>query len=63
MHREPIIVSFFVQYAKLTMLQLVYEFFDKFCDPSKYGFIETETDCLYLAISQETILEIITSDR
>ena len=63
-HKEPIIVGFFIlQYAKLTMLQLVYEFFDKFCDPSKYEFIETDTDSLYLAISERTIPEIIRSDR
>ena len=45
------------------MLQLGYEFFDKFFDPSKYEFIETEADCLYLAIPQETIPEIIRTDR
>ena len=32
-HREPIIVGFFIlQYAKLRMLELYYNFFDKFCD-------------------------------
>ena len=31
-HREPIIVGFFIlQYAKLLMLELYYNFFDKFC--------------------------------
>ena len=31
-HREPIIVGFFIlQYAKLRMLELYYNFFDKFC--------------------------------
>ena len=32
-HREPIINEFFVlQYAKLRMLELYYNFFDKLCD-------------------------------
>ena len=35
-HREPIIVGFFIlQYAKLRMLELYYNFFDKFCDVKK----------------------------
>ena len=41
------------------MLQLGYKFFD----PSKYEFVETEADCLCLAISQETVPEIIRTDR
>ena len=36
-HREPIIVGFFVlQYAKLRMLELYYNFFDRFCDVNKF---------------------------
>ena len=35
-HREPIIVGFFIlQYAKLRMLKLYYNFFKKFCDTDK----------------------------
>ena len=35
-HREPIIVGFFtLQYAKLRMLKLYYNFFKKFCDTDK----------------------------
>ena len=35
-HKEPIIVGFFfLQYAKLRMLELYYNFFDKFCDVNK----------------------------
>ena len=35
-HKEPIIVGFFIlQYAKLTMLQLKYNF-SPFCDENKY---------------------------
>ena len=36
-HREPIIVGFFIlQYAKLRMLELYYNFFDRFCDVDKF---------------------------
>ena len=36
-HREPIIVGFFtLQYAKLRMLELYYNFFKKFRDIDKY---------------------------
>ena len=32
-HREPIIVGFFIlQYAKLRMLELYYNFFDQLCE-------------------------------
>ena len=52
-HREPIIVGFFIlQYAKLRMLELYYNFFDKFCDVQKFEEIEMDTDSLYLALTQ-----------
>ena len=52
-HKEPIIVGFFIlQYAKLTMLQLKYNFFP-FCDKNKYEIIEMDTDSLYTALSEE----------
>ena len=36
-HRELIIVGFFIlQYAKLRLLELFYNFFDKFCDVNKF---------------------------
>ena len=36
-HREPIIVGFFIlQYAKLRILELYYNFFDRFCDVNKF---------------------------
>ena len=44
-HREPIIVGFFIlQYAKLRMLELYYNFFKKFCDTDKYEEFEKDTD-------------------
>ena len=36
-HQEPIIVGYFIlQYAKLRMSELYYDFFKKFCDTEKY---------------------------
>ena len=53
-HREPIIVGFFIlQYAKLRMLELYYNFFKKFCDTDKYEELEMDTDSLYLALSED----------
>ena len=53
-HREPIIVGFFIlQYAKLRMLELYYNFFDKFCDMNKIEELEMDTDSLYLALADE----------
>ena len=59
-HKEPIIVGFFIlQYARLTTLQLKYNFFSPFCDRNKYELIETDTDCLYMALSEGKIDKII----
>ena len=53
-HREQIIVGFFIlQYAKLRMLELYYNFFKKFCDTDKYEELEMDTDSPYLALSEE----------
>ena len=42
-HREPIIVEFFMlQYAKLRMLELHYNFFERFCDVNKFGDLEMD---------------------
>ena len=44
-HREPIIVGFFIlQYAKLRMVELYYNFFKNFCDTDKYEELEMDTD-------------------
>ena len=56
-HKEPTIVGFFIlQYAKLRMLELYYNFFTKFCDIMKFEELETDTDSLYLVLA-ETELE------
>ena len=63
-HREPIIVGFFIlQYAKLRMLELYYNFFQKFCDTEKYEDLEMDTDSLYLALSEENLEDIILPEK
>ena len=63
-HREPIIVGFFIlQYAKLRMLELYYNFFKKFCDTEKYEELEMDTDSLYLALSEENLEDIILPEK
>ena len=55
-NKEPINVGFFIlQYAKLTMLQVKYNFFTPFCDKNKYELIEMDTDSLYMALSEEKL--------
>ena len=63
-HREPIIVGFFIlQYAKLRMMELYYNFFKKFCDTEKYEELEMDTDSLYLALSEENLEDIIVPEK
>ena len=59
-HREPIIVGFFtLQYAKLRMLELYYNLFDKFCDVNKFEELKMDTDSLYLALSEKELYDCI----
>ena len=59
-HKEPISVGFFIlQYAKLTMPQLFYNFFQLFCDSQKYELIKMDTDSLYMALSEDQVEELI----
>ena len=63
-HREPIIVGFFIlQYAKLRMLELYYNFFVKYCDINKFEELEMDTDSLYLALAEEELYDCIRSDK
>ena len=63
-HRETIIVGFFIlQYAKLRMLELYYNFFKNFCDTDKYVELEMDTDSLYLALSQEILENVILPEK
>ena len=55
-HREPIIVGFFIlQYAKLRMLELHYNFFERFCDVNKIKELEMDTDSFYLTLSEKEL--------
>ena len=59
-HREPIIVGFFIlHYAKLRMLELYYNFFERFCDVNKFEELELDTDSLYLALSGKEFYDCI----
>ena len=62
--REPIIVGFFIiQYAKLRMSKLYYNFFNKFCDVSIFEELEMDTDSLYLAPAEEILYECIQPEK
>ena len=63
-HQEPIIVGFFIlQYAKLRMLELYFNFSKKFCDTEKYEELEMDTDSLYSALSEEKLEDIILPEK
>ena len=55
-HKEPIIVRFFIlQYAKLRMLELYYNFFARFCNVHKFEELEMDTNSLYLALADKEL--------
>ena len=59
-HREPIIVGFFIlQSAKLRMIELYYNFFDKFCNVESFEELEKDTDSLYLALAHDNLYDCI----
>ena len=58
--KEPIIVGFFnIQYAKLRMLELYYNFFTRFCDVHKFEELEMDTDSLYLPLGEKELEDCI----
>ena len=55
-HKEPVIVGFFIlQYAKLQILELYYNFFTRFCDVNKFEVLEVDKDSLYLALAEKEV--------
>ena len=55
-HKEPIIVGFFfLEYAKLRMLELYYNFCTRFCDLNKFKELEMDTDSQYLALAEKEL--------
>ena len=63
-HKEPIIVGFFIlQYAKLRMLELNYNFSKEFCNDDMYEEMEMDTDSLYLALAENILYDCIQEDK
>ena len=55
-HKGPVIVGFLIlQYAKLQLLELYYNFFTRFCDLNKFEELEMDTDSLYLALAAKEL--------
>ena len=62
-NRKPIILGLFIlKYEKLRMLELYYNFFDKFWHVQKIEELEMDTDSLYLALAHENLYECIKPD-
>ena len=60
----PIQIGFFIlQYAKLRMLQFYNDFMLVFVDRSDFQLTEMDTDSLYMAISRESLSEVVKEDR
>ena len=63
-HREPIIVGFFIlQYAKLRMLDLYYNFLKNFCDTDMYKEPERDANSIYLALSEEKLEDVVLPEK
>ena len=63
-HKELIIIGFFVlQYAKLRMLELYYNFFTRFCNVNKLEELETYTDSLNLALAEKELEDCIRPEK
>ena len=59
-HRESIIVGFFLlQYPKLRMMELHYNFSERFFDVNKFEELELDTDSFYLALSEKKLYDCI----
>ena len=60
----PLHIGFFVyQYAKLRMLQLYYDFVDRYVERPLFQYCEMDTDSAYIALAGETIDDLITSEH
>ena len=59
-HKEPVFVGFSIlQFAKRRMLELHYNFFDKFFDVNKLDDLEMDTDSLYLALAEQELTNCV----
>ena len=62
-NKEPIFVEFFfLQYAKLRVLEPYYNFFTRLCDVNKFEELEMDTDSLYLAIAEKELEDCIRAE-
>ena len=62
--REAITVGFFIlQYAKLRILELYYNFFEKLYDVNKFEEVEMGAESLYLVLAEETLYDCIQPDK
>ena len=60
----PLHIGFFVyQYAKLRMLQVYYDFVDRYVERPLFQYCEMDTDSAYIALAGETIDDLITSEH
>jgi hypothetical protein len=56
----PMQIGCFVyQYAKLRMLEFYYDFMDVFVDRSDFQYCSMDTDSAYMALSTDTLEEVI----
>jgi hypothetical protein len=56
----PIQIGYFIlQYAKLHMLQLYYDFLDTLIDRADFQYCEMDTDYAYLAVSAPRLIDVI----
>ena len=63
-HREPIFFGIFIlQYFQLRLLELHYNFFEKFCDTEKYEELERDIDSLYIALLEENLEDFILPEK
>ena len=63
-HKDLIIVGFFVlQYAKLRMLEVWYNFVTSFSDVDKFEEFEMDTDSLYLDLAEKQLEDCIRPER
>ena len=59
-HKLPLQLGFFVyQYAKLKMLELHYDFMEKYLPRKSYQLVEMDTDSSYFALSAENLEEAV----
>ena len=59
-HEVPVFIGFLIlQHAKLSMFELYCNFFDKYCDVTRYEELEKEINSLHLALAEEDLYDCI----